>query len=289
MTTDKTVSAAHLVEALYLALLRRRSDPDGFASMLNNPMASVPELVGAITGILKSAEFAARLPQVVSECGIPQRFINEVSQFGEVELLIRRWTNEAARHRIVVDAGANGRARSNSYDLLARFGWRGLLIEANPNLIGTIRSEFADLNMSLINCAVSDYTGSATLHLGVNDDVSSLEAELSKGWGELRGSVTVAVRRLGDILNEHAIPIDFDLLSLDIEGHDIRVLNDIVDHHGFRPRWVIVEASYDFATKSLFDLAFSAAVRADYEIVDQTRANLILGLKSRTVGGGSGP
>ncbi len=52
---------------------------------------------------------------------------------------------------------------------------------------------------------------------------------------------------------------------------------------------MIVEASYDFATKSLFDLAFSAAVRADYEIVDQTRANLILGLKSRTVGGGSGP
>jgi hypothetical protein len=84
------------------------------------------------------------------------------------------------------------------------------------------------------------------------------------------------VRRLGDILVEHAVPSDFDVLSLDIEGEDIKAMNDLILNSPFRPRWVIIEASYDFKTKSLADLPFAPAVIDKYEIFGQTKANLML-------------
>ncbi len=52
------------------------------------------------------------------------------SQFGELSLFL---THAGRKRRgFVVDAGAHGRERSNSWDLLSQFRWRGLLIEANP-------------------------------------------------------------------------------------------------------------------------------------------------------------
>jgi hypothetical protein len=50
----------------------------------------------------------------------------------KVGLLIRAMVNDAAAHRIVAYIGARGRERSNSFDLLRHFGWKGLPIEANP-------------------------------------------------------------------------------------------------------------------------------------------------------------
>ena len=106
--------------------------------------------------------------------------------------------------------------------------------------------------------------------------MSLLDAGLAQGWGETRGEVEVKVRRLVDVLNEHAIPHAFDLLSLDIEGEDIKVLNDLVDHSGYRPAWIIIEASHDFKVRTLDDAPFSPAVRAEYKVCMATSANLIL-------------
>lgn len=200
--------------------------------------------------------------------------MNEQSQFGEVQHLIRMMVNDG-RNRVVVDVGARGRERSNSYDLMKHFGWRGILVEANPNLIASITSEFDGLDLTLINCAVSDYDGEATFHFGVNDDVSSLNLEATLGWGETRGQTTVSVCRLPALLETHNVPKTFDLFSIDIEGEDIKVLNDAVAH-GFMAQYVVIEACYDYSVNSLHDLAFSDAVRSAYTIVERTPANLIL-------------
>ena len=50
-----------------------------------------------------------------------------------------------------------------------------------------------------------------------------------------RGTVEVEVRRLHDILDEHDIPLVFDLLSLDIEGEDFKVLNDLIANSPIGP------------------------------------------------------
>ena len=267
-----------LVDALYGCLLLREADPSGREdkiARLSDGSASPADIIREIVG---AAEFVHSLPDLLASTGGNEhrRFTNDVSQYGEVWELIRLWVNRAALTRIVVDVGARGRQRSNSYDLLREFGWRGVLVEANPALIDTVAAEFAGLDLTLLCCAVSDYDGEATFTIGVNDDVSSLTPELAGDWGPTRGAVTVRVRRLAALLREQDVPHRFDLLSLDIEGEDIKVLNDLIGTSDFRPEWVVIEASDDFAVRSLDDAPFSQGVKDAYAIAGQTRSNLLL-------------
>lgn len=263
--------AGDLVKALYRGLLRREPDPAAQDKVVRLEAGefTVEDL---LREFLQSDEY-------VSLGGASHRFLNDQTQFGEFELLLKRWIALANPQPWVVDVGARGRERSNSYDLLRTFGWKGVLVEANPNLIPSITEDFDGLDIDLIQCAVSDYDGEATFFLGVNADVSSLNEGASAGWGPIVGQVTVPVRRLGPLLRERQVPEDFGLLSIDIEGEDIRVLNDLVSNFGYRPRWVIIEASYNFQTTSLDDQPFDETVRANYELVAQTAANLILELR----------
>ncbi len=277
MATRKRPAQAdysQFIHDLYRGLLDREPDAEGMAEKVRMLEAGELRLVDVIRTFRLSEEFAA----VHAPGDRSGRLTNDQTQFGEFEILLKLWVDQVASHKIVVDVGARGKARSNSFDLMKWFGWRGILIEANPNLVESIREEFRDLDATIVNCAVSDYTGQATFHIGVNDDVSSLNAEAAGGWGPIAGEVEVAVERLGHILRDLEVPTDFDLLSIDIEGEDVKVLNDVVDAFGFRPRHIVIEASYDFATKSLEDLATSDTVRQTYRIVGQTSANLILGL-----------
>lgn len=183
--------------------------------------------------------------------------------------------NRAAQHCLIVDVGANGRLRSNSFDLMRTFGWKGLLIEANPNRIPIIEAEFHGLDMQIVSCAVSDYTGTASLHLGMNDDISSLSPDATGSWGAIKGEVSVAVRPLAAILSEHDVPQDFDVLSVDAEGEDVRIINAALTD-GYRPRWIIMEKRADKVEIDLKSLGLLEIVTQNYHPVDRAKANIIL-------------
>jgi len=202
------------------------------------------------------------------------RGVVDHSQFGEFSLFLKVARPQC--YGVVVDVGALGKDGSNSYDLMSQLGWRGVLVEANPNLWEEIERDFSELNSSLMRCAVSDVAGKVDLHLGVADGVSSVIRATAEAWGPSRGKVEVQARRLGDILDEQQVPKDFDLLSLDIEGMDIPVLNDLVANTSYRPRWIFLEASLDLQTKSLAELDLVPSVQDQYEIVGQTVPNLLL-------------
>ena len=274
--------ASELLDECYEALLLR--SPDAYAiqdkrTRLADGSATLRQIIAEI---VTSEEFLGRASALLRgrSPGSSIRLTNDMSQYGEVWLLIRRWVNAQAKCGVVVDIGAHGRERSNSYDLLRHFGWRGLLVEANPALLSAIRRDFSGCDLRVVSCAISDFTGKAILTIGTNDDVSSLNPGLAQDWGQTRGEIEVDVRRLVDVLDEHAVPHTFDLLSLDIEGEDIKVFNDLVDHSAYRPEWVIIEASFDFKVKTLEDAPFSAAVCAEYRIAMATSANLILHYQS---------
>ena len=268
------------VQALYRALLSRDADAAGLADKAARLAADGAALETVVLEVVGSQEFLDRMPEFLHRRGASERapFTNDMSQHGEVWALLRAWVQDSAAAGFVVDAGARGRERSNSFDLLRELGWRGLLIEANTNLIPQIRQDFAGLDITLVNCAVSDFEGEATFTLGANDDVSSLDAATAGGWGPVKGEITVEVRRLPSLLLENNVPERFDLLSLDIEGHDIRVLNDLVGSSWHRPTWVVIEASDDFRVRSLEDAPFSPEVKATYHLRAQTKSNLILKL-----------
>jgi FkbM family methyltransferase len=271
-----------VVTALYRRLLLREPDSAGLQDKVDRLDAGAVDIAGVIDEALSSPEFARGLPAFISRnvAHDAVRFTNDVSQHGEVFEILRLMLNQAEADRWVVDVGARGLERSNSYDLMRHFGWRGLLVEANPRLIAAIERDFAGLDVRVVNCAVADREGSGLLTLGINDDVSSLNSQAAAGWGPTRGEVEVEMRRLASILKEHGVPEVFSLLSLDIEGEDVAVLNDLIDNSPFRPRWVIIEASFDFAIRSLEDGPFSPAVRAAYELRWQNAANLILGRRA---------
>ncbi|MEY2528595.1 MAG: hypothetical protein QOJ05_685 [Verrucomicrobiota bacterium] len=202
------------------------------------------------------------------------RGVVDHSQFGEFPLFLK--VARPRRDGVIVDAGALGMDGSNSYDLLSQLGWRGVLVEANPNLWDKIERDFSGLNASLVRCAVSDVDGMVVLELGVVDGVSSIVPGTAEAWGPSRGSVEVQARRLGAILDEQQVPRNFDLLSLDVEGMDMPVLNDLIENTSYRPRWIFLEASFDFRTKALGELDLVPSVQDQYEIVGQTVPNLLL-------------
>ena len=211
-------SPEQVVNALYLGALNRNPDPEGFKAAVEL-LKGDPEAIDALaSGFYNSAERQGRDQGKLDH-----------SQCGELELMLARLVGRGRRNGIVVDVGARGVERSNSYDLMSRFGWRGFLVEANPALDAEIRRGFAGTGFTLLNVAIGVQEGRLPFYLGSNDDVSSLARESASAWGDIRGVIEVPVRRLHGVLEELGLPQRFDLLSIDIEGLDVPVLNDLID------------------------------------------------------------
>jgi FkbM family methyltransferase len=260
----------NFVRSLYEQLLSRTPTPKEVAGHVKELRDGSTDAAEMVAHFVESEEYAQ-----LGSAG-QSNFINANDQFGEIALLLREWASRSVTQKIVVDVGARGRERSNSWDLIKHFGWRGLLVEANPSLLPIIRKDFSGLDYTLVGAAVSDFNGSAEFTIGSNDDVSSLDAAVAASWGQTRGTVQVDVRRLPEVLAEHGIPLEFGLLSLDIEGEDIKVLADTIAGSAYRPDYVIVEASQNFQNTSLQELDLPDIVCDTYEIFAQTRANLLL-------------
>lgn len=261
-------TAEQVITALYRAVFDRDPDAEGLRTYEDLLRSGSSDLGKIAAFFFNSDEHSLKMMG-------PSR-IRDHTQFGELAQLLRVLTRTGSEFQLVVDVGARGRDRSNSYNLMKDFGWRGLLVEANPFLIDSIRSEFEGLDYALVNCAVGDTPGTLPFHIGVNDDVSSLLAEHASAWGDIQRTVDVEVRRLADVLRDQQVPASFGVLSLDIEGLDVRVLNDLIVNSDYRPTVVIIEASYDFSTKTLADAGLCEEVQSAYRLVGQTAANLIL-------------
>ncbi len=79
---------------------------------------------------------------------------------------------------------------------------------------------------------------------------------------------------LPTILDREDIPLRFDLLSIDIEGEDIKVLNQLIGSSPYRPNWIIFESGQvDSYRPGVLPLV--AQFDAEYELVGKTESNLI--------------
>lgn len=261
-------TAEQVVESFYRAVLNRAPDEEGMKAHAGRLRSDPSSIMSLATDLFHSEEHRNVL-------GGPS-VIEDHSQFGEFRMLLRHLVETGTKNRIIVDVGARGKDRSNSFDLMTLFGWKGVLIEANPALYDQITNDFEGTDFTLVKCAVGPSEGKLPFFIGTNNDVSSLLEGAARSWGELRGQVDVEVKRLPNLLRDLRIPPDFDVLSLDIEGVDVPVLNDLVDQSGYRPTYIIIEASNSFQTKTLADVGCSSRVQTVYEIIGQTEANLIL-------------
>jgi len=140
-----------------------------------------------------------------------------------------------------VDVGCNHPTRNSNTFALYKAGWRGICIDANPGLIR--RFKRLRPRDESVCAAISDEEKEIIFTEFVDDAFSSLDAGHVGSW---KASTAIArqrvvkTRTLSDILNEFNSPHAFDLLSVDVEGHDANVLRSI-DLDVYRPQVIVVE------------------------------------------------
>lgn len=277
-------SAKQVIEDIYRTIVMRPVDPGGMAHWLPILSADITRVNDLIVFLLGTDEFATVSKKFFHHYIAPAKiqFLHDNSQNGEISMLLDRIVNGAVSHHVVVDVGAYGRQGSNSYDLMRHFGWRGVLVEPNPYLAPKIAQEFAGLDYCLVSAAATTYNGRASLHLGVDAEISSIHRASTEHWGPIRESCDVEAKRLPDILAECNVPKEFGLLSLDTEGEPGSALLEDVFVAGYRPKWVILEVFEGLKVKSLDEIQLSDPVKSEYRIIGKTFPNLILESASAT-------
>lgn len=184
----------------------------------------------------------------------------DTSQDGTVKTIFDYFNARAAAHNLLVDVGAYGKDLSNTHGLLAR-GWKGLLIEANPERIDIIKREFAGLDFKVLNIGIGDAeeTLPLYLHKGHGKDAQDKDRDVGgtsffKGWfghWETGRTININIFPLCTVLDSENYPKDFDLLSVDTEGFDKRIIEHLLSKSAYRPRLIVAEF---FSFRDGFDL-----------------------------------
>ena len=152
-----------------------------------------------------------------------------------------------------VEVGAfDGYNWSNTWGL-AKVGWKGLYVEANPEYCGKCRQMHASNNVTVECVACGPYPGRAKLYLG--GSVSTILAETVDIYRTIptlaftgldRGKyIEVDVLTLDAILDKHGWQPLFDVLVVDVEGAEYDVLRGF-HLRRWMPKMAIIEVHEDF-------------------------------------------
>jgi FkbM family methyltransferase len=137
-----------------------------------------------------------------------------------------------------VDIGANDPRNGSQSFALEQAGWRGILVEPQPDLAARLKQERA-ARVFAAACS-SPANAGKTMPLYVAGMLSSLDARLSVSGARAQGTVEVPIRTLDDMLTEADAPAPIDFLSIDIEGHEVEAFAGFTFAR-WRPRLILME------------------------------------------------
>jgi FkbM family methyltransferase len=137
-----------------------------------------------------------------------------------------------------VDVGANDpKAISQSWHL-EQMGWSGVLVEPQPALAQKLREQ---RSAKVFACACSSPANAGKiLRLHVAGIHSSLNPDFFVAGMRREDVIEVPARTLDDILEDASAPTPIDLLSIDVENHEIEVLSGVTLTR-WRPRLILIE------------------------------------------------
>jgi len=178
------------------------------------------------------------------------------AQHGEdltIAALLQAWTSDK-KGRIsdltYLEIGANHPVvLSSTFLLYHRYEMRGVLVEANPELIEALKKARPDdtiVNVAVINEAkdevtliVPNFDAMATL---VPKHLEAVQEVLQSEGASNQRRIAVKAQRINDILTQHFVDAPPAYMSIDIEGLDLEVLQDM-DFERFRPLILQIEHS----------------------------------------------
>ena len=165
------------------------------------------------------------------------------SQEGE-DILLNRIIGDINFKGSFVDIGAHHPVKySNTYKFY-QAGWRGINIEANPGSMkafNEIRPE--DINIEM---PVSDREEELTFYMFNHPELNTFSRTQALDWDgkfdvRLREERKLKTSTLNKILKENSPGRnEFDLLSIDVEGMDLRIIKSI-DFSEIKFRFIIAE------------------------------------------------
>lgn len=137
-----------------------------------------------------------------------------------------------------VEVGANDPELLSQTFHLEQRGWTGVLVEPQPELAARLAAT-RKAKVFAVACSSPANAGKTlTLHLaGIH---SSFDPNLNLATERPIGAIEVPVRTLDDILAEAGAPTPIDLVSIDIEGHEIEALEGF-DLARWAPRLLLIE------------------------------------------------
>lgn len=158
------------------------------------------------------------------------------------ESLLRRLGRKAA-DVFYVDVGCWHPINHSNTFLFYNQGASGIAVDPAPSVI----RDFVDIRPRdvVIQAAVSESRGTGDYCCYEWTETNSLKSSNGTQENEFghapQKTIKVRTVRLSDILVENNVAGDFDLLDIDCEGHDLKVLRSN-DWDRFRPRVILVEA-----------------------------------------------
>lgn len=137
-----------------------------------------------------------------------------------------------------VDVGANHPVAGSQSFHLELSGWRGILIEPQPDLAEEL-AKVRQAKVFAVACSSPKNAG-RRLQFYLAGPMSALDREKMAPGAMPDAVIEIEIRTLDDILAEVRAPEPIDFLSIDTEGHEIDVLGGF-DVKRWRPRLILVE------------------------------------------------
>ena len=140
---------------------------------------------------------------------------------------------------------------------LADLGWRGIYIEPNPNYCIECEERHSNNDVTVLNFAAGDTHRTVTLTTG-----DTLRKEVKDNFDRLNyvyfhhfEPMEVTEAPVNELLTNSLCPPKFDLLSVDVEGYE-KIVFDELDLSLFTPKVIVAESR-------AFDLRFDEIFREE--------------------------
>jgi hypothetical protein len=144
------------------------------------------------------------------------------SQNGEDGIIAELLLRVGWQHRFIVEFGVSDGFESNSATLIQEYGWGAFLIESDASAFGRLTSRFGGRpNVTMVNATVSS-------------------------------------TNIAELFAAAHVPLDPDVLSIDIDGNDYWIWSALSE---YRPRIVVIEYNPAYAPPCRWVMQYDAAHR----------------------------
>jgi FkbM family methyltransferase len=192
------------------------------------------------------------------DCALPAIFTPEHEM-----PMVREFFRDTPRG-FFVEVGANDPQKDSQSWHLEQQGWTGILIEPVPELAAELK-RMRKAQVFEVACSSPEQAGKV-LRLHVAGPFSSFDPNLAVTGMRAERTVDVKVCTLDAVLVEGGATAPLDLLSVDVEGHELEVLRGF-DFARWKPRLILLEDHVSSLDKHRF------MRRAGYTLMRRTGLN----------------